>query len=54
MQIVSLETICLKCQSPFGGKNKKIIINLSPAEYAQRLVTVKTHSKGCYNSDFIV
>ena len=34
------ETICLKCQILFSGKNKKNI-NLSSAELAQRVVTVK-------------
>ena len=41
MQIVSLETICTKCQNLYSGKNKKHIINLSSAEYAQRVVKVK-------------
>ena len=41
MQIVSSETICMKCQILFTGKNKKNIINLSSAEYAQRVVKVK-------------
>ena len=27
MQIVSTETICMKCQNPFSGKNKKNISN---------------------------
>ena len=34
------ETICMKCQSLFSGKNKKNIINLSSAENAQRVVKV--------------
>ena len=34
------ETICLKCQILFSGKNKKNIINLSSAENAQRVVKV--------------
>ena len=32
MQIVLTETICMKCQNLFSGKNKKNIINLSSAE----------------------
>ena len=35
------ETICMKCQILFSGKNKKNIINLSSAENAQRVVKVK-------------
>ena len=31
----------MKCQSLFSGKNKKNIINLSSAEFAQRVVKVK-------------
>ena len=31
------ETICMKCQILFSGKNKKNIINLSSAENAQRV-----------------
>ena len=38
MQIV---TNCIKYQSPFSGKNKKNIINLSFAELAQGVVKVK-------------
>ena len=34
------ETICMKCQILFSGKNKKNIINLSSAENAQRVVKV--------------
>ena len=30
----------MKCQILFSGKNKKIIINLSSAEFAQRVVNV--------------
>ena len=33
-----LETVCMKCQILFSGKNKKNIINLVPAELAQTLV----------------
>ena len=38
-----LETICIcmKCQILSSGKNKKNIINLSTAEYAQRMEKVK-------------
>ena len=34
------ETICMKCQILFSGKNKKNIINLSSAENAKRVVKV--------------
>ena len=34
------ETICMKRQSLFSGKNKKNIINLSSAESAQRVIKV--------------
>ena len=37
----TVETICMKCQILFSGKNKKNIINLSSAEFAQRMVKVK-------------
>ena len=40
-----LETICMKCQILFFGKNKKNIINLSSAENAQRVVKVKDGKK---------
>ena len=36
----SLESICLKGQILFSGKNKKNIINLSSAEFAHRVVMV--------------
>ena len=43
-----METICMKCQIMFSGKNKKNIINLSSAELAQRVVKVKLcNSKWC-------
>ena len=42
MQIVS-ETICMKSQILFSGKNKKNITNLLSAELAQRVVKVKSH-----------
>ena len=35
-----METICMKCQILFSGKNRKNI-NLSSAELAQRVVMVK-------------
>ena len=31
----------MKCQILFSGKNKKNVVNLSPAELAQRVVKVK-------------
>ena len=37
-----METICMKYQVLFSGKNKKNIINLSYAELAQKLVKIKT------------
>ena len=36
-----LETICMKCQNLFSGKNKKNIINLSSAELAERMAKFK-------------
>ena len=36
-----METICIKCQIMFSGKNKKNVIILSSAELAQRVVKVK-------------
>ena len=36
----------MQCQSLFSGKNKKNIINLSSAEFAQRMVKVKDRSCG--------
>ena len=38
-----METMCIKCQIPFSGKNKKIITNLSSDEFAQRVVKVITY-----------
>ena len=35
-----METICMKCQIPFSGKNKKNIINLLSAELAQRVLKI--------------
>ena len=38
MQIVSEEeTICMNCQGLFSAKNKKSVINLSSAEFPQRV-----------------
>ena len=34
------ETICMKCQNLFSGKNKKNIINLLAAELAQIVVKI--------------
>ena len=36
-----VETIFIKCQILFSGRNKKTIINLSSAELAERVVKVK-------------
>ena len=36
-----LETICMKYQILFSGKDKKNIVSLSSAELAQRVVMVK-------------
>ena len=33
----------MKYQSLFSGKNKKDVINLSSAEFAQRVVKIKIH-----------
>ena len=32
----------MKCQTLFSGKNKKNIISLSSAEFAERVVKIKT------------
>ena len=32
--------MCMKCQSLFSGKNEKNIINLSPAEFTQKVAKV--------------
>ena len=42
-----LETICMKCQILFHGKNKKYIINLLSAELAQRVVKVNVTKMIC-------
>ena len=39
--ISPMETICMKYQTMFSGKNKKNIINLSSAEFSYRVVKVK-------------
>ena len=36
--IVSVETICMKGQILFSGKNKKVVTILSSAELVQRVV----------------
>ena len=42
MQIVSLETICMKYQSLFSRENiRKIFLKFSSAEFAQRVIKVK-------------
>ena len=42
MQTVNpMETICMKCQIQFSGKNEKNVINFSSAELAQRVVKVR-------------
>ena len=40
------ETVCMKCQSLFSGKNKKTIINLSSAESAQGAVSLNLFHSG--------
>ena len=40
-KISLLETICMKSQNLFSGKNKKNISNLSSPELAQRVVKVQ-------------
>ena len=32
---------CMKCKSLFSGKSKKTVINLSFAEYSQKVVKIK-------------
>ena len=51
-----LETICIKCQILFYGKNKKNIINLSSAEFAHSTVSVNlcTRMKIAHNKIFIL
>ena len=54
MQI--METICMNCHILFSVKNMKNIINLSSAEYAQRVVKVlvpcKIWADGILNNCF--
>ena len=38
-----METLCMKCQILFFGKNKKNVINLSSAELAKRAGQVKVN-----------
>ena len=39
-KLSALETICMRCQSLFSGKNKRDVINLSSAEFAKTEVKV--------------
>ena len=39
-KLTIMETICIKSQILFSGKNKKTIINVSFAEFAKRVVKV--------------
>ena len=41
MQLSTEETTSIKSQNMFTGKNKKNIINLSSAEFAQRVASRK-------------
>ena len=44
------ETVCMKCQSVFSGKNKKNFITLSSAEYAHGVVKANSPFRGiCFN-----
>ena len=50
-KVSSLETICIKCQSLFSGKNKKKnSINLSSPEFVQIVVKVNKYS-GIYTKN---
>ena len=40
----------MKCQSLFSGKNKKNIINILSAEFAQRVVIVNMFSSICFET----
>ena len=40
-QLSPMETICMKCQKLFSGKNMKNITNMTSAKLAQRVVKVK-------------
>ena len=39
-KLSSMETICMKCEVLFSGKNKKNITNVFSSEFAQRVVKV--------------
>ena len=41
-----METICIKCQILFSGKNKKNIINLSSAEFVLSVLKAKLFQVG--------
>ena len=47
---LSLETICMKCQILFSGKNKNYLIKVSSAESAHSMVSVEEHNVSCYNN----
>ena len=40
------ETLCIKCQSQFSEKIREIVISLSSADFAQRVVTVHVKKNG--------
>ena len=42
------ETVCMKCQILFSGKNKKNIISLSSAEFARSMLSVNWLQVTCY------
>ena len=46
--LCKLVKICMKCQRLFSGKNNKNIINLSSAEFAQRVVKFKEYGLYIY------
>ena len=48
------ETICMKCQILFSGKNKKNNIILSSAENAQRVVKVNAYLCVKFSTDDIL
>ena len=41
-----LETVCRKYRNLFPGTNKKKYVNLSSAEFAQRVIKVKLSGDG--------
>ena len=47
MQIVSKETICMKCQILFSDKNSKYMIHLSSAKFAQSRLILDKYFKFC-------